>query len=43
MAWGNLMVSVHQQQDLPQNETVSTRKTVTLLCACLTIVDVEKQ
>ena len=46
MACGNLMVNVDQQRDFQrqtQNETVNVRKTVTLLQACVTIVDVGKQ
>ena len=40
------MVNVDQQHDLQrqtQNEAVNVRKTVTLLHACVTIVDVGKQ
>jgi len=46
MACENLMFKLDQQHDLQkltQNGTVNVRKTVTLLCACVTIVDVEKQ
>jgi len=46
MACGNLMINVDQQRNFQrqtQNETVNVRKTVTLLGACVTIVDVGKQ
>jgi len=40
------MFKLDQQQDLQrltQNGTVNVRKTVTFLCACITIADVKKQ
>jgi hypothetical protein len=46
MECGNLMANVDQKHDLPrqtQNETLNVRKTVTLLCACVNIVDEGKQ
>jgi hypothetical protein len=46
MACGNLMVNADQQHNLltqTQNEEDNVGKTLTLLCGCVTIVDVKNQ